>query len=59
MRQTKKGNQWYFGLKAFIGVDAKEGTITFVLRTAANVADCPVLPHLLHGEERKLSCDGG
>jgi IS5 family transposase len=59
MHQTKKGNQWYFGLKAHIGVDAKEGTVHSVVTTAANVADCRVLPELLHGEERKVWGDGG
>jgi len=54
MHQTKKGNQWYFGLKAHIGVDANEGTVHSVVTTAANVADCRVLPELLHGEERKV-----
>jgi IS5 family transposase len=59
MHQTKKGNQWYFGLKAHIGVDAKEGTVHSVVTTAANVADSRVLPDLLHGEERKVWSDGG
>ena len=59
MHQTKKGNQWYFGLKAHIGVDAKEGTVHSVVTTAANVADSRVLPELLHGEERKVWGDGG
>ena len=59
MHQTKKGNQWYFGLKAHIGVDAKEGTVHTVVTTAANVADSRVLPELLHGEERKVWGDGG
>jgi len=59
MHQTKKGNQWYFGLKAHIGVDAKQGTVHSVVTTAANVADCRVLPELLHGEERKVWGDGG
>ena len=58
MHQTKKGNQWYFGLKAHIGVDAKEGTVHSVVTTAANVADSTVLPELLHGEERKVWGDG-
>ncbi len=53
------GNQWYFGLKAHIGVDAKEGTVHSVVTTAANVADSRVLPELLHGEERKVWGDGG
>jgi IS5 family transposase len=59
MHQTKKGNQWYFGLKAHIGVDAREGTVHSVVTTAANVADSRVLPDLLHGEERKVWGDGG
>jgi len=44
MRQTRKGNQWYFGLKAHIGVDAKEGTVHTLVTTSANVADSTVLP---------------
>jgi len=59
MHQTKKGNQWYFGLKAHIGVDAKEGTVHTVCTTAANVADMHMLPDLLHGEERKVWGDAG
>ncbi len=59
MHQTKKGNQWYFGLKAHIGVDAQQGTVHSVVTTAANVADSRVLPELLHGEERKVWGDGG
>jgi IS5 family transposase len=59
MHQTKKGNQWYFGLKAHIGVDAKEGTVHSLVTTSANVADSTVLPELLHGEERKVWGDGG
>jgi IS5 family transposase len=59
MHQTRKGNQWYFGLKAHIGVDAKQGTVHSVVTTAANVSDCRVLPDLLHGEERKVWGDGG
>jgi len=59
MHQTKKGNQWYFGLKAHIGVDAKEGTVHTVCTSAANVADMHMLPDLLHGEERKVWGDAG
>lgn len=59
MHQTKKGNQWYFGMKAHIGVDAKSGIVHSVRSTAANVADCNMLPDLLHGEERKVWGDGG
>lgn len=59
MHQTRKGKQWYFGLKAHIGVDSKQGTVHSVCTTAASVADKHMLPHLLHGEERKVWGDGG
>ena len=59
MHQTKKGNQWFFGLKTHIGVDAKEGHVHSVATTAANVSDVHMLPDLLHGEERKVWGDGG
>jgi transposase, IS5 family len=59
MHQTKKGKQWYFGLKAHIGVDAKQGTVHTVCTTPANVADMHMLPDLLHGEERKVWGDAG
>jgi IS5 family transposase len=59
MHQTRKGKQWYFGLKAHIGVDAKEGTVHSVATTAASVSDSHMLPELLHGEERKVWGDGG
>ena len=59
MHQTRKGQQWYFGLKAHIGVDAKEGIVHSVATTAASVADKHMLPGLLHGEERKVWGDGG
>lgn len=54
MHQTKKGNQWYFGMKAHIGVDARTGIVHTVRSTAANVADLRVLPDPPHGEERKV-----
>jgi IS5 family transposase len=59
MHQTKKGNQWYFGLKAHVGVDAREGTVHTLVTTSANVADSMVLPELLHGQERKVWGDAG
>ena len=59
MHQTRKGKQWYFGLKAHIGVDAMEGTVHSVCTTAASVTDCHMLSELLHGEERKVWGDGG
>ncbi|MBE7423784.1 MAG: IS5 family transposase [Zoogloeaceae bacterium] len=54
MHQTKKGNQWYFGMKAHIGVDSKTKVINSVMATSANVADAAVLTDLLHGDETKL-----
>lgn len=54
MHSTKKGNQWYFGMKAHIGVDSKTKLIHAVVATAANVHDSQVLPDLLHGEETRV-----
>jgi IS5 family transposase len=54
MHQTKKGNQWYFGMKAHIGVDSQIKLIHSVAATAANVHDSQVLPDLLHGKETRL-----
>lgn len=59
IHQTRKGNQCYFGLKAHIGVDAKEGHVHSVATSAASVADMHMLPALLHGAERKVWGDGG
>jgi len=52
--QTKKGNQWYFGMKLHIGVDSKTKLIHSVVVTPANVHDSRVLPDLLHGEETRV-----
>src|SRR5947209_8168677 len=54
MHQTKEGNQWYFGMKAHVGVDSKTKMIHTAVATAANVADSTVLPDLLHGEETRV-----
>lgn len=54
MHQTRKGNQWHFGMKAHIGVDSKSKIIHSVVATAANVADSQVLPDLLHGDETRV-----
>src|ERR1017187_233679 len=59
MHQTKKGNQWYFGAKAHIGVDSKETVVHSVVTSAASVADKHMLPDLLPGEEPKVWGDGG
>jgi IS5 family transposase len=58
MHQTRKGNQWYFGMKAHVGVDSKSGIVHTAAATAANTADSKVLPELLHGNERKVWGDG-
>lgn len=54
MHQTKKGNQWYFGMKAHIGVDSKTKIIHSVAATSANVHDSQVLEDLLHGDETRI-----
>ena len=54
MCQTKKGNQWYFGMKAHVGVDSKSKLIHAVVATAANVHDATVLPDLLHARRREF-----
>ncbi|KAF0190399.1 MAG: transposase IS4 family protein [Gammaproteobacteria bacterium] len=54
MHQTKKDNQWYFGMKAHIGVDSKFKVIHAVAATPANVHDATCLPDLLHGEETRV-----
>src|SRR5438477_397872 len=54
MHQTKKGNQWYFGMKAHFGVDSRTKLIHAVAATPANVADSTVLPELLHGQETRV-----
>lgn len=54
MHQTAKGKQWYFGMKAHIGVDSKTKIIHTIKASAANVADVLALPHLLHGKETRV-----
>jgi IS5 family transposase len=54
MHQTKKGQQWYFGMKAHVGVDSQTKLIHSAVATAAHVADSTVLPDLLHGAETKV-----
>jgi IS5 family transposase len=54
MHQTRKGNQWYFGMKAHVGVDSKEGIVHSVCSTAASVADKHMLSDILHGQETKV-----
>ena len=59
MHQTKKGNQWYFGMKAHIGADEASGLVHSVEGTAANVSDISQAHALLHGEEKRAGADGG
>lgn len=54
MHQTKKGNQWYFGMKAHIGTDSRTKLIHSVAATAANAHDGHLLPDLLHGGETRV-----
>lgn len=57
MHQTKKGNEWYFGMKLHIGADSKTGLIHHASVTAANVHDSNEVPNLLHGEETRFYGD--
>ena len=59
MHQTKKGNQWHFGMKAHIGVDADSGLVHTVVGTAANVNDVTQAHALVHGEETDVFADSG
>jgi IS5 family transposase len=59
MHQTRKGNQWYFGMKAHIGADAKSGLVHSLSGTAANVADVAQSHELLHGQEKEGYGDAG
>jgi len=59
MHQTKKGNQWYFGMKVHAGVDKDSGLIHSVVVTAANVHDLTAAADLLHGEEKVVYADAG
>ena len=54
MHQTKKGNEWYFGMKAHIGVGSQSKLIHSVAATAANVHDSQWLGDLLHGEQTRV-----
>ena len=59
MHQTRKGNQWYFGMKMHIGVDDTLGLIHSVETTAANISDVAMTGKLLHGRERRVFGDAG
>jgi IS5 family transposase len=57
MHQTRKGQQWYFGMKLHIGVDSQSGLAHSAMVTPANIHDKHPLPHLLHGQERRVYGD--
>jgi IS5 family transposase len=59
MHQTKKGNEWHFGMKAHIGADAESGLVHTVVTTPANEADVAVAEELLHGKEDVVYADAG
>ncbi len=59
MHQAKKGNTWFFGMKAHVGVDAESGLVHSVVGTAANVADVTQAGALLHGDETHAFGDVG
>ena len=59
IRQTKKGNQWHFGMKGHIGVVADSGLVYTVIGTAANVHDVTQGHELLHGDEKMVFADAG
>lgn len=59
MCQTKKGQQYYFGMKAHIGADAESGLVHTVVTTAANEADVAQVAELLHGKEERVHGDAG
>ena len=59
MHQAKKGNQWHFGMKAHIGVDADSGLVHTLVGTAANVSDVTQAHALLHGDETDVLGDSG
>jgi IS5 family transposase len=59
MHQTRKGNQWYFGMKAHIGADRDGKLVHTVVVTAANVADITKTAELLHGQETQVHADAG
>jgi IS5 family transposase len=59
MHQTKKGNEWHFGMKAHIGVDAASGLVHTLVTTPAHVADIAKTAELLHGKEEIVFADAG
>jgi len=59
MHQTRKGNQWYFGMKIHVGADINSGAVHSVTTTAANVADITELPNLIREKDQVIFADAG
>ena len=59
MRQTKKGNQWFFGMKAHIGTDAGTGYVHSVTATAASVHDLDQITDLVRADDEVVYADAG
>jgi IS5 family transposase len=59
MHQTKKGNDWHFGMKAHIGADIELGLTHSLVTTPANESDVAQVADLLHGQEKVVQGDGG
>lgn len=59
MHQAKKGNQWHFGMKMHIGVDASSGLTHTAIGTSANTSDVVMANDLLHGDEKRVYADAG
>ncbi len=59
MHQTKKGNNWYFGMKAHIGADTDSGRVHTLVMTPANESDVEQVDQLLHGKEKTVHADAG
>ena len=59
MKQTRKGNQWFFGMKTHIGVDAVTGLTHSVVATSANVADVTMTGHLVREDDKRIYGDAG
>src|SRR3569623_1463671 len=59
MNQTRKGKQWYFGMRMHIGADVESGAVHSVTVTAANEADINALPELLREQDAVIFGDAG
>ena len=59
MKSTKKGNDWYFGMKTHIGVESKNGFVHSLETTSANIHDRDMMKKLIHGKEKVIFGDKG